>query len=260
LLAFHSGFNLLAGILGLIFLEKMKNFILSQFPFHNKIEERHELEYESAALFQTPELSLLEAKKAIKVFIYKVRDMMSLTTQLLINVDQQMYDQIIQKLKVYEDHTDKMENDIANYLTKLLEEELSESTSEDTRRLITLITNLEQIADHILGLTTSLKKKHKRKTWLTPKQRNIILDLFQKTEELIYETEQQLFKDPPQNTGELLIKIDDLIRNKIVSIKNSPPEIQKEQDVYTVFIIFELITRIENIILRLKEIVLSYEK
>jgi phosphate:Na+ symporter len=91
---------------------------------------------------------------------------------------------MLKKLRKYEDITDRIEEEMAIYLTKIGQGSLTEDTSTKIRALHKMIANLERIGDIYYGMSISLENKKESKVWFTQGQRdnlNKYLDLLDKT-------------------------------------------------------------------------------
>ena len=69
----------------------------------------------------------------------------------------------IRRIAKYEDITDKMEIEIANYLSKVSQGELSESSSIGVRGMLSIINDLERIGDICYQMSKSIERKHDQK-------------------------------------------------------------------------------------------------
>ena len=103
----------------------------------------------------------------------------------LINeTDKKAFDKMLKKIRKYEDITDRIEEEMAIYLTKIGQGSLTEDTSTKIRALHKMISNLERIGDIYYGMSISLENKKESKVWFTQGQRdnlNKYLDLLDKT-------------------------------------------------------------------------------
>ena len=79
----------------------------------------------------TPEMSLLEAQKEISKFGEVVTRMNGFVKGLVAeNLESKQISKTLARIKKYEDITDRIEQDVADYLTKVSQNEMTEETSK----------------------------------------------------------------------------------------------------------------------------------
>ena len=86
------------------------------------------------------------------------------------------------KVKKYEDITDRVEADVADYLAKISEGEMSEDSSLKIRGMLSIVGDLERIGDIYYQMSKAIERKIEKKIWFTPEQRKNILDMFEMVE------------------------------------------------------------------------------
>ena len=84
----------------------------------------------------------------------------------------------IDRIAKYEDITDKIEEEVASYLTKVSQNELSERTSEKIRAMLSMVGDMERIADIYYQISKTTERKRKNKIWFTPEQRERLLEMY----------------------------------------------------------------------------------
>jgi phosphate:Na+ symporter len=98
--------------------------------------------------------------------------------KLITTQDEALVAELLAKTAKYEDITDKIEKEVADYLTKISQGELSEEASIRVRGMLRIIMNLERIGDIYFQMSKTIERKNKDKTWFTPDQRNGVLAMF----------------------------------------------------------------------------------
>lgn len=126
----------------------------------------------------TPELSLLEAKKEILKYSTIVKKMFNFIPSFLVEVDPQKSKEVFDRIEKYENITDKIEEEVATFLTKISESELSERSSKSVRSMLRIISNLEKIGDLNYSMALNIQKKNEHKAWFTPSQRDNMKAMF----------------------------------------------------------------------------------
>mgnify|MGYP000495008031 FL=1 len=107
------------------------------------IDEEFHLEHIGGGLLPSSELSLMEAKKAAQKFTDVASRMNGFVKTLVNETDKKAFDQMLKKIRKYEDITDRIEEEMAIYLTKIGQGSLTEDTSTKIRALQKMISNLQ---------------------------------------------------------------------------------------------------------------------
>ncbi len=175
---FHTGFNLLNVILLIGFVPWLVRVAERTVKSKGAADEVFHLDYIGTGIMATPELSLLEAKKEIAKFGEITSRMSVLTKELLFEKNAKNKKMILEKIAKYEDITDRVEIEVANYLNKLSESELSEETAARIRSMNSTVNDLERIGDIFYQMSKSIERKDDQKIYFLPEQRNNIATMF----------------------------------------------------------------------------------
>lgn len=92
---------------------------------------------------------------------------------------------MLKKIRKYEGVSDTREIEIAEYITKLLNEEVTPKTSIRMRSILNISSELERIADIYYQLSKSIEKKIEDKIYFMPEQRNNINEMIDKIDEAL---------------------------------------------------------------------------
>ena len=87
------------------------------------------------------------------------------------------------KLKKYEEITDRVEVEIASYLDNLSTKEVSQNTSSQIRAMLSITNDLERIGDIYYQMSKTIERKDESKLYFLPEQRenlNNMLDVLDK--------------------------------------------------------------------------------
>ncbi|MCI5057706.1 MAG: Na/Pi cotransporter family protein [Flavobacteriales bacterium] len=180
---FHTSFNIINVLLLIWFVPQLVKIATKLVISKGEDDEQFSLEYISAGLLSTPELSLLESKKEVAKMGKLTRRMLNFIGDLLMASNTKDSDKIFNRIEKYEDITDKMEDEISDYLLKVSEGELSEMASVRIRSQLSIVNDLERIADIIYQMSKDIQQKQARKIWFTPKQRNGVLEILNEVKE-----------------------------------------------------------------------------
>lgn len=175
---FHTAFNLTNVLLLIGFVPYLVRVAERTVKSKVKSGEDFHLEYIGGGVTGTPELSLLEAKKEVAKFGSIVRRQTGFVKELLIEQDAKKQEELSDRIRKYEGITDNIEDEIAKFLTKVSEGELSSESSLQIRGMLGSINDLERVGDICFQMSVMLDKKTEEKVWFTPKQRENILAMF----------------------------------------------------------------------------------
>lgn len=172
----HTAFNIFTAILVVILLPQFIR-LAELFVPAGKSKEQFRLTYFNSPI-STSELSLLQARKEIHVFGKRTEAMFEFIPQLLIEKDEERFSSLFERISQYEDISDRMEVEIASYLTRLSESELSYQSSKKIRSMLKIIDDMESINDICLKMARLIEQKNNEKAWFNQKMRNEIGEIF----------------------------------------------------------------------------------
>lgn len=166
---FHTSFNLV-NVTIMIWLTKVYVKIVERLvPNRNKEDEEFNLKFIGGGLVAASELNLAQAEKEILVFAQRVGRMINMGQQ-LIHIDEgsEEFNRLLSRLEKYEDISDRMELEIANYLHKCSEGRLSNEGKLRVAAMLGIISEIESIADSCLGIGKILLRKMQTGAEFTP--------------------------------------------------------------------------------------------
>ena len=97
---------------------------------------------------------------------------------LLVEQNQKARGLIHAKMAKYEEITDRVEIEVANYLAKVSEQELSEDTAKKIRSMNSIANDLERVGDIFYQMSKSVERKNEQKIWFTPEQRSNLKEFY----------------------------------------------------------------------------------
>ena len=166
---FHTSFNLV-NVSIMIWLTKVYVKIVERLvPNRNKEDEEFNLKFIGGGLVAASELNLAQAEKEILVFAQRVGRMIDMGQQ-LIHIDEgsEEFNRLLSRLEKYEDISDRMELEIANYLHKCSEGRLSNEGKLRVAAMLGIISEIESIADSCIGIGKILLRKMQTGAEFTP--------------------------------------------------------------------------------------------
>ncbi|MBT7620374.1 MAG: Na/Pi cotransporter family protein [Flavobacteriales bacterium] len=174
---FHTTFNILNVIFLVWFVPLISRTVIRMQPSKGEIDEEFHLEHIGGGLMQTAELSVLEAKKEVIKFGEITTRLFNMIPELMKETDNKKFDALMKRIRKYEDITDKMEVEIADYLAKSAQGEMSDAASIKVRSMISIINDMERIGDICYQISISIERKKEKKADFTNEATKSIEDM-----------------------------------------------------------------------------------
>ena len=154
---FHTTFNVLNVIILFAFVPLMGKLVYKMIPVGTDEDEEFQLQHISTGLMSTPNLSIMEAKKELVLFGKLINKMSNNVYELFFEI-QKKPKKLIDKIKEREDLTDKMDDELTVFLTKVAESDLTKETSSLIHRMMSISNDLERIADIYFEITKNYER------------------------------------------------------------------------------------------------------
>lgn len=180
---FHTVFNTLNVLILIWFVPQIVKIAERTVKSKGGADEEFHLDFIGTGILNTPELSILEAKKELAKFGKITSKMSKFTQQLLVEKNKKERGNLYAKLEKYETITDRVEIEIANYLNKVSEGEMTEEASKRVRGMNSIANDLERIGDIFFQISKTLERKDAEKIWFSPAQRTNLQDMFKLIDE-----------------------------------------------------------------------------
>jgi len=204
---FHTAFNASNVLLMIWFVPFLVTAATKSVSSKGDFDEEFHLEFMEFGLSNTSEISVVEAKKEVMKFGKLTRKMTNLIPSLLLEHDDKKFDKILVKISKYEDIADRMELEIADYLTKVSEGELSERTTVEIRGMMGIINDLERVADICFQMSKVIERKNENKVWFSPEQRDNLSKMFELIDQAMDHMQENI---KSENSSKMLLKANQL--------------------------------------------------
>lgn len=157
---FHTFFNVANTIILAFFIPQIIKIVdwMVKTPVESDDDETPKLKFIAGGYLDTPELNLQLARKEIEDFSKRVLRMYTFLPGLRSQNDEE-FNQTFEHIKKYEAITDRMEMEIAKFLTKISEGDLSREGSQMISSMLRIIDNLESIGDTMLQIAIHRRNK-----------------------------------------------------------------------------------------------------
>jgi len=157
---FHTIFNVGNTIILAFFIPQILKIV--DWMVKTKVEDTEDefrLTYIEGNWLSTAELNLQSAKSEIEEFSKRVLRMYTFLPGLRTAKDDEEFDSLIERITKYEDITDRMEQEITKFLTRVGSGDVSQHASERISTMLRIIDNLESIGDAIYQIAMTRKSK-----------------------------------------------------------------------------------------------------
>lgn len=181
---FHTVFNI-ANLLILIWFSKLIARLVSKLiPMRESGEDAFTLKHIKIGLLSTPDASLFQAQEEITLYGKNTRDMFHKVTECL-DLPAKDFEKSFESLVKMEDESDKVEVEIASYLTKVSESKLSTESSQRIRAMFKIVSEIESIADSSLNITKAIYRRNEQKVVFPEELTHKLKHMFVLTEEAL---------------------------------------------------------------------------
>jgi len=164
---FHTMFNLTNTFL-MIWLVKTIARVVSYAIPQKESDEEFGLKHISRGLLSTSELSLLQARKEIIVYGERTERMFKQVRDLYLEENENKFVKMFSRIEKYENISDRMEVEIADYLTKVAEGRLGENGKHELQGMLRVISEIESVSDGCFNLAKTIMRKRNDKSDYTP--------------------------------------------------------------------------------------------
>lgn len=182
--AFHTAFNI-CNVLILIWfigpIEKVVCWVIRP----KEDEEEVRLRFIAGGMLSTAELSIVQARKEINLFAERTRRMFGMVRDLLHTTNENDFNKLFSRIEKYENISDNMELEIANYLNEVSEGRLSSESKLKIRTMLREVTELESIGDSCYHLARTINHKFRGNEDFTGKQYDHIHQMLQLTDDAL---------------------------------------------------------------------------
>lgn len=192
---FHTSFNVINTLLLIGFAPLIARLATKMVPDNGDDDEEFRLKYINTGLFSTSELATTQAQNEIMNFGARIEKMYSLVENLMTEKKHKKYYKLLKKIEKYEQITDNLEYEIAQFLTKVSEGEISGTSSLKIRAMLKIIDDMESVGDSIYQLSRVLDNLENSKLKLHKDQLAAIFDMNIIVEKAFSEMNDNLEKD-----------------------------------------------------------------
>jgi len=172
---FHTMFNLINTFVMIWFIKiiaKIVTFVVKK----KATDEEFQLQYISTGMLSTSELSILQAWKELKVYAERTERMFKITRELYYEQNENEFVKKFSRIEKYESISDRMEVEIARYLTKVTDGRLSEESKHQIQTMLRVVSEIESVSDGCFNIGRTIVRKRDTKAVYT-KEMDANIDL-----------------------------------------------------------------------------------
>ena len=167
--AFHSIFNI-CNVCILIWGVKLIERTVCALIRPKEEDEEPRLRFITGGMLSTAELSILQARKEIHLFAERTHRMFGMVQDLMHTEKDDDFNKLFSRVEKYENISDNMDLEIANYLNQVSEGRLSSESKLQIRAMLREVTEIESIGDSCYNLARTINRKRQTNQDFTEKQ------------------------------------------------------------------------------------------
>ncbi|MDR1757236.1 MAG: Na/Pi cotransporter family protein [Culturomica sp.] len=181
---FHTVFNLTNVCILIWFIKPLAKLVSKIIPEKKNHDEAFKLKHIKIGLLSTPDASLFQAQQEIALYGRNTRDMFRKVTEAF-ELPVKDFEKALDKLFTLEDESDKVEVEIADYLTKVTESKLSTENSQRIRAMFKIVTEIESIADSSLNVAKAVSRRNNQQEVFPEELKNKLEKMFKLVDEAL---------------------------------------------------------------------------
>lgn len=157
---FHTVFNLINLSIMIWLTNVYVKIVEILVPAKHSGDDEFQLKFISAGILSASELNISQAEKEMHVFAERVGRMLPMARDLVhTKAGSNDFNRTYSRLEKYEEISDRMELEIANYLNRCAEGRLSNESKRRLAAMLSIDSEIESIADAMLGVGKILLRK-----------------------------------------------------------------------------------------------------
>lgn len=195
-------------------------------PSRKNEEEEFQLKYISRGLLHASELNIMQAQRETVVYAERVKRMIGMAQDLVHTKNgTEEFNKLYSRIEKYEEISDRMEIEIANYLNKVMDSRLSYEGKLKVSAILNIVSEIESIADSCFNVAKALVRKEEAHAHFT---------------ENIYKNIDTMFKYVDEAMSNMILVLNDVENVRDADIMRGH---NKEREINN----YRNILRIENI-------------
>lgn len=164
---FHTMFNIINTFIMIWFVKVIANVVTWAIK-KKETDEEFQLQFISTGLLSTSELSILQAWKELKVYAKRTEKMFKLVRKLYYENNENDFVKLYSRIQKYENISDRMEVEIAKYLSKVSDGKLSDDSKHQLQTMLRVVSEIESVGDGCYNIARTILRKRDDKSVYNP--------------------------------------------------------------------------------------------
>ena len=181
---FHTTFNISNVLILIWFTKLIARLVTRIIPMKESNNDVFTLKHIKIGLLSTPDSSLFQAQQEIMLYGKNTERMFHKVSECL-ELSNKDFEKNFAPLEKMEDESDKVEVEIANYLTKVSESKMSTENSQRIRAMFKIVSEIESIADSSLNITNAIHRRNEQNITFPPELTGKLKHMFALVEEAL---------------------------------------------------------------------------
>ncbi len=156
---FHTVFNVVNLFVMIWMTNIFVKILMALIPTKKGDEEEFQLKFISGGMLSASELNIAQAEKEMIVYAQRVQRMIGMAQNIIHAREGNEFTQQFSRLEKYEEISDRMEIEIANYLNRCSEGRLSNESKHRIAAMLSIGSEIESIADSCYSISKTLIRK-----------------------------------------------------------------------------------------------------
>lgn len=174
---FHTSFNIINTLLLVWFVPFIAKIVTRVIKSNKDDAEEFRLDFIGTGLLDTAELSIEEAQKETAAFGKTIAKMSDYMKQLIDDPKSKKQKKLFKKMRKLEENTDRLEEEINQYMIKVADGNISSKTSARVLSILSIINDLERIGDLFFQSSKDFESKYQEKSSFTHKQTRNLMEM-----------------------------------------------------------------------------------
>ena len=182
---FHTMFNVTNTLIMVWFVPvyaKICEFVIRPIQKNRVKKSYAHLEYLSAPLLSTSELSLVQVQKELARYTSRISEMLKMLKVLLVEENEETFQATYERLQKYENIADRVEIEVVEFLTKLSNGEMTQESRNFVQAYMRCASEIESMGDACYNIARSIHRRRSNSVEMPPELTAILVSLNERAE------------------------------------------------------------------------------
>lgn len=189
---YHTVFNVMNTLMLIWFVPSLAKLVKRIIKSKDEDDVVFKLSYINTGLLNFDELSTLQARKEVTVFMQRTKRMYNMVKDLLVEENPKQFEKTYARIEKYEEIADRMDEEIVVFLTQITRSDVSQATAEQASAMIKLVSRIESISDSCHAIAQFIKQSQSTKIAFTDEMKTNLNRLFDSIDQVLARLENAL--------------------------------------------------------------------